>query len=245
MSLLPRSWSRRASRRQVNSSAPERASREDLPGIKADDLSPRAKKRWFEFFIAPVIESNRLFVIAVMMGGIALVEGLALYQLIPLHQRVPYLAEPDEEGKLREVASFKPLTVETAQQADIKFHLRRWARWIFTVDSQTKTNLENATPWVRGAAANQLTEWVEKRDRPGERQARDPDYTRTIEKKIAVTYGQGKTVFLHIELVEKHQGIEIGRQKKLLQIDYEQLPDQLSDDNPVGVAIINFTIGDE
>lgn len=240
-------FSRLAARRQVHGRehAPVATAIAPLPGTIHEDLLPNARKRWFEAFIAPVIEGGRVYRLSVIIGIIAIFEAAAIWRLIPLHERVPYLAEWDEdEGKLREVGQFKPLSAEHVKQRQIDFHVKNWARWIFTIDSQTKRSLEKAAPWVRGAASNELTEWIDKRDRPGEK-ARDPDYTRSIEKKIAVTYGQGKTVFLHIELVERRQGVEIGRLKRLLQADYELLPEQLSDENPIGLAIIHFTVGDE
>lgn len=217
-----------------------------LPGVAPSDFVPGAQKRWYEAFVAPFVDGARNYRISLLLALIALFEGLALWQLIPLRERVPYLAEWDEtEGKFRETGQFRPLSPETVQQRQIDFHARNWTRWILTIDSQTKSNLERASTWVRGAGVNELVDWIEHRDRPGERQAKDPDYTRSIEKKIAITYGQGKTLFLHLELVERRRGVETTRLKKLLQIDYDLVPDQYSDDNPIGLAIIHFTIGDE
>ncbi len=242
LSFLRRSNRREIHGRELSSSH----SAPPLPGTIKEDLLPGAHKRWFEAFVAPFTESGRTSRLGTIIGIIAILEGIALTQLIPLHKPMPYLAEFDEEdGKLREVGKFKPLTEENIKQREIDYHLKKWARWVLTIDSQTKSNLEKAGPWARGAGSNELNEWVDKRDRPGERQARDPDYTRTFEKKIAVSYGQGKTVFFHIELIERRQGVEIGRLKKLMQIDYEMVSEQFSDENPLGLAIIHFTIGDE
>lgn len=233
-------------RREVHGRAAESPPQAPLPGSIRKDFLPGAKKRWFEFFIAPFAERNRSYQISFIVGLIALVEAGALYRLIPLKERVPYLADWEENtGQLVEVGRFKPLSAENVQQQQIDFHLKNWIRWVLVINSQTKTNLERAEPWVRGAAVNELRDWLEK-DKPGEKQVSDPDYSRTIEKKIAVTYGQGKTLFIHVELVSRKQGVELVREKKLVQIDYDiLLKDQFTEENPIGAAVIHFTVGDE
>ncbi|AEV26936.1 type IV secretory pathway, component VirB8 [Azospira oryzae PS] len=216
-----------------------------LPGTIKSDLLPGAKKRWFEAFIAPLLETSRVYRFTVFVCLIALIEAGALYRLIPLHERVPYLADWTEDGQLREVGQFKRLTPENVQQVQVNYHAKTWAKRLLTIGSQTKTNLEAAASWVRGAGVNELNEWLET-DRPGERLASNPDYTRTIEKEIVVTNGQGKTLFLHIELVERNKGVITGRPKKILQIDYDLVPQMMNDrDNPIGLAIIHFMVGDE
>lgn len=231
----------RQKRREVSPSAPSQA----LPGTVHNDFLPGAQKRWFETFVRPIIREGKLFLIAVIFGAVSITQAIALIQLIPLKERIPYLAEWDEaSGTLREVGTFKPISTENIQQRQVDYHARKWVQWLLTINSQTKGNLEQAAVWVRGAAVNELTGWI-KTDRPGERQATDPDYTRTIERKIVITYGQGKTLFLHVELIERKRGVEVGRLNKIVQLDYDLIEDQLRDDNPIGMAIIHFTVGDK
>jgi hypothetical protein len=238
------------SRRQVHKR--EIAPAPALSGAVREDFLPGSKKRFFEAFIAPILEQAKQGRTIVILGIVVICQALALWQLFPLKERIPYVAAWDENaGQFRETGQFKPLTPETVQQRIVDFQARNWVRWVLTIDSQTRGNLERASTWVRSSAVNELQAWIEK-DHPGDRRVKDPDYTRTIEKKIVVTYGQGKTLFLHIELIERNKGIEIGRNRKLVQIDYDMVQSQQSgqvddDDtkNPIDLAVIHFSIGDE
>jgi len=223
-----------------------------LPGTVKEDFIPGSRQRFFEAFIAPNIEKVKQGRTVVILGIIGIFQAMALWQLIPLKERIPYVSEWDENsGQFRESGQFKPLTPENVTQRIVDFQAKNWVRWVLTIDSQTRGNLERASTWVRASAVNELQAWIEK-DHPGDRRVKDPDFTRTIEKKIVVTHGQGKTLFLHIELIERNKGIEIGRNRKLVQIDYDmvqaQQSSQVDDDetkNPIDLAVIHFSIGDE
>jgi hypothetical protein len=245
MSLLFDAISRRRGRQVHGATSLQADVRQPLPGTVTSDLLPSAAKRWFETFIAPVLQSARLFILCVLFGLIAVVEGVALSMLIPLHDKVPYLAEINEDdGKLRESAKFKPLTNEGVKQRQLEYFLKLWVRWVIPINSQTNSNLPKAAGWVRGAAAHELNDWLEKIDRPAERQIKEPNLTREIHKMV-VTYGQGRTAFIHLELIERNAGIETRRIKKLLQLDFELLPEAVTDDNPIGLSPVHFTVADE
>lgn len=231
-------------KRQVHRPAP---AADELPppaGVLTTDFLPNAKKRYAEISVKPFLASARASTLAAAALLIAILEGVALVRLIPLHEKVPYMATFDENGRLAPDERYRPVRIENVQQGQIGASLKRFARYMFTIDSQMKLNFPKTALWVRGAAVNELIEWLEKTDRPFERQAKEPTLTREI-AGLAVTYGSGKTAFLHLELVERTGGTEIKRYKKLLQIEYDTLSDQVNEDNPLGVVAAHFSVGDE
>jgi len=214
------------------------------PGTLASDHKAGASKRYAEGFVLPRVREAR----ALMFGAgaliIAILEGIALTQLIPLHEKVPYMATLNEDGRLVSDPRVKAVRIENVQQAQITASLKRWSRYLLTIDSQLKVNFPKTALWVRGSAVAELDAWLEKEDRPYERQAKDPALTREV-ANIVITYGQGKAAFLHIELVERNAGVELRRLKKLIQTDYDTIADQVSEENPIGVAITHFSVANE
>lgn len=213
-------------------------------GTEATDFSPGAAKRYGEAFVLPRIREARAIVFAAAALGVAILEGVALVRMVPLHEKVPYMATISDDGRLVPDERYKAVRIENVQQAQITASLKRFARYLLTIDSQLKSNFPKTALWVRGAAVAELEAFLDKDDRPYERQVKDPALTREV-ANIAITYGQGKTAFLHIELVERNAGVEVRRLKKLIQTDYDTLSDQVSEENPLGVAISHFSVANE
>lgn len=214
------------------------------PGTLASDHTPGASKRYAEGYVLPRVREARALVIMAGALLVAGLEGIALIRLIPLHEKVPYMATLNEDGRLVPDPRVKAVRIENVQQAQITASLKRWSRYLLTIDSQLKTNFPKTALWVRGSAVAELDAWLEKEDRPYERQAKDPALTREV-ANIVITYGQGKTAFLHVELVERNAGVELRRLKKLIQTDYDTIADQVSEENPIGAAITHFSVANE
>lgn len=242
--------------RQISSSMPradanqrqqleEDMPRPVLPGTVPSDVTGEGK-RYYETFVAPVIKFSRERIVNTVLVAVVLFQAIGISQLIPLHERIPFIAEFDEnDGRLKQDERFKVVGVENVKQKQIDFFARRWARCLWTIDSQLRVNLDTCGRWVRGAAANELLDFYSI-DRAVERLTKEPTLTREFVRKPVITYGQGKTLFMHFELVEKNNGVEIRRTKKIMQIDYALVPELADDDeNPIGFVITHFTSAEQ
>lgn len=223
--------------------APDTVGLPSPPGTLRSDLDPSAPKRYAEAFVFPRLREGRMTLIACLAMVVAIAEAGALITMLPLKERIPYFARIDDTGTLVPDERVVAVKAENVKQAQVSYFLKLWTRNLLTIDAQLRSNLPRTAIWVQGAGANELTEWLEKIDRPAERLGREPTLTREV-AKVVMTYGQGKTAFAHIELVERNAGNEVRRLKKLMQVDYD-LTDQLSDDNPIGLVILHFTVADE
>ncbi len=257
MSLLSFLFGKRRPRRQVigrdpvsRDSLTQATGPDDAPGsippagALPSDFHPGAAKRYGHAFVLPRIQLAKALVSRAGVLLVAILEGVALIMLLPLHEKVPYMAAYDDAGHLVADERYKVVKIENVQQAQITASLKRFARYMFTIDSQLKVNFPKTALWVRGSAVNEINDWLEKTDRPYERQIKEPTLTREV-ASVAVTYSQGHTAFLHIELVERNAGTEIRRYKKLLQADHDQVSDQVSEENPIGLALAHFSVSDE
>ena len=214
------------------------------PGARSSDFLPGAAKRYGHAFVLPRILLAKALVSRAGILLVAILEGVALVMLLPLHEKVPYMAAYDDAGHLVADDRYKVVKIENVQQAQVTASLKRFARYMFTIDAQLTTNFPKTALWVRGAAVNEINDWLEKTDRPYERQTKEPTLTREV-AGVAVTYSQGHTAFLHVELVERNSGTEVRRYRKLLQADYDLVSDQVSEENPIGLALNHFSVSDE
>jgi type IV secretory pathway component VirB8 len=215
------------------------------PGTLAADMLPGSSRRYGEAFVLPRVKLAKAIVSRAGILLVAILEGIALVILVPLHEKVPYIATYDDSGHLVPDERYTVVKIENVKEAQISASLKRFARYMFTIDSQLKVNFPNTALWVRGAAVNELDGWLQKTDRPYERQAKDTALTREV-ANVSVTYSQGgRNAFLHIELVERNAGTETRRYRKLLQADTDLASDQVSEENPIGLAITHFSVSDE
>lgn len=216
-----------------------------LPGqIKSDFLNDST--RYFETFIQPSIALSRSNIRELLLLVAVLLQAGGYFYLLPLKERIPFIAEFNEQsGKLEADDRFKVLGVENVQDKQIYFFTRQWVKNLWTIDSQLRVNLPKTANWVRGAATNELSTFIDK-DKAQERLVRDPNITRELVKKPSITAGAGKTLFVHLELAEKVNGVEVRRLRKLIQLDYELLSEVANDDeNPIGLVFVHFAHTDE
>lgn len=203
-------------------------------------------KRYAEAFVLPRLREARMTLIAFVALIVAVLEAGALILLRPMHERVPYIAEFTEDGGIRRDERFQMLEAQGAvKQPQLNYFVKLWVRRLFTIDSMLSGNLERLAPWVRGAAANELVDWLSRLDRPVAKRSGQPDLTREV-SKLVISYGSGRVIFVHVDLTEKLSGVETARYKKLLQIEYSLLPELVDEEagNPIGLAITHFTVAD-
>lgn len=180
--------------------------------------------------------------------SVAVLAVVGLVLLLPLRKRVPYFFEVDSStGRVA-------LTNRVAEELKVtdsntSYFLRLWVARLVTINAATlKDGLPSAYRWTRAGAQKELDDWVDQ-DKTAERIAKVSGLTREILGVPTVSYNEEKTVaFVDFVWVEKVQGVERERKRKLLTLDFGLVPPKRADedpDNPLGIAITHFTLQDQ
>lgn len=193
-----------------------------------------------------VTDLRRDKVIAWSVSGALLVAFLIAG---PLHKRIPYFLEVDSStgriGLTNRVA--EELKVSDKNSA---YFLSLWTARIVTINAATlKEGLPSAYRWTRAGAQIELDEWTEKTDKTAERIGKTPGLTRELLGRPSVAFNEDKNIaFVDFSWIEKVNGVERERKRKLLTLEFGMVPLKNADDdpdNPLGIAITHFTINDQ
>lgn len=186
--------------------------------------------------------NRRSWLLSLMLG--AGLVGMALTK-----KSKPYFLEVDPTtGKVsatnRVAEEFKPKDVHTA------YFIREWINWVFLMNASTKSNLTKAYGWTKGSATNELDDWALTHDKTAARMATVPGLSREISGLPTVSFNEaGKVAFIDVVLVERNNGIESRRQRKLVTLEFvlmgSEAPASQLADNPLGLVITHFTIADQ
>ena len=167
----------------------------------------------------------------------------------PLHKRIPYFLEVDSStGRIG-------LTNRVAEELKVSdkntaYFLSLWTARIVTINAATlKEGLPSAYRWTRAGAQIELDEWTEKTDKTAERIGKTPGLTRELLGRPSVAFNEDKNIaFVDFSWIEKVNGVERERKRKLLTLEFGMVPLKNADDdpdNPLGIAITHFTINDQ
>ena len=109
--------------------------------------------------------------------------------------------------------------------------------------------MPSAYRWTRAGAQIELDEWTEKTDKTAERIGKTPGLTRELLGRPSVAFNEDKNIaFVDFSWIEKVNGVERERKRKLLTLEFGMVPLKNADDdpdNPLGIAITHFTINDQ
>ena len=167
----------------------------------------------------------------------------------PLHKRIPYFLEVDSStGRIG-------LTNRVAEELKVSdkntaYFLSLWTARIVTINAATlKEGLPSAYRWTRAGAQIELDEWTEKTDKTAERIGKTPGLTRELLGRPSVAFNEDKNIaFVDFSWIEKVNGVERERKRKLLTLEFGMVPLKNADDdpdNPLGIAITHFTINEQ
>lgn len=228
--------------KKATSAASERPAAGTETGLKATsiyvDLVAGLKQQ--------VIDLRRDKTIAWGVSGALLVAFLVAG---PLHKRIPYFFEVDSSsGRIG-------LTNRVAEELkvsdkNVAYFLRLWTARIVTINAATlKDGLPSAYRWTRAGAQTELDDWSEKTDKTAERIGKTPGLTRDLLGSPTVSFNEDKNIaFVDFSWIEKVNGVERERKRKLLTLEFGLVPLKNADDdpdNPLGIAITHFTINDQ
>ncbi|MBZ0296607.1 MAG: type IV secretion system protein [Anaerolineae bacterium] len=217
-----------------------------------DDRTPPGARReglgnWIEAFEAPRAQSRRLAFVASAVSAVAILQGIAIWQMLPLKERIPYFVEADaRSGEVRSSTSvaqiFKP------DEKNLRFFLGRWTTNLLTIDTRSKEYLlPESYMYLRGAALAEWSEWVTKRDQPLKKLVENANYRREARVSSISLVADG-VALVRVTLVGRTGASAAQEIRKLVTIHYSFVPAESEDDvlkNPLGLYITHFTISDE
>ena len=170
----------------------------------------------------------------------------------PMHKRIPYFIEVDSSSGRVGMSSRIAEELKVSDK-NIAFFLNLWTARVVTINAATvKEGLPSAYRWTRGGAQTELDEWSEKTDKTAERIGKTPGLTRDLLGRPSVAFNEDKNIaFIDFSWIEKVNGVERERKRKLLTVEFGFVPPKSSDkepedpDNPLGIAITHFTINEQ
>ncbi len=201
-------------------------------------------------------ERNRAWVFAIAAILVALVEGLALWSMVPLKTATPYYLEVDKlTGEVR--PSDRVATAFDAGSAELslRYFMNLWARRRLALDPEGRiAEREIALAYVMttGAASRQFDEWLDK-ERPFERLKREPGYSREVDLMPASFLSKDVAV-IDATVTEQIAGNTISSKHQRLTLHFTLIPPSAvgSDEdmkrrlrlNPIGFYVTHYSLDD-
>ncbi len=208
---------------------------------------------YFVAFIKPLTDKFVLVLALFIVGAAAVVEGIALTRLIPLHAPKPYFVEVerDAEGQPtgRVERSNRVATEFNPTEANKRYFMKQWLNWTMSISPKLSKDvwLPKASSWTRGKATNQLDDWVNNKEKIGERIEREKTLTREV-KSVSISFLDSSVAVATVTLVERINGVPKNPIRKIVTLEHALVPLESEDqeyDNPIGLAITGFVVNDD
>lgn len=187
--------------------------------------------------------------LAYALAAVAVAQGIAILAMLPLKERVPYFVEARSDGAV--VASQNMATLFTPGERHMAYFIwNRFALPMLTIDEQTSRRLPHVMEVVRGAARDQVIEYIN-HAKIGERMLKDPTLRQDVALDGRIEFVKNDKVsgFALMWAIVKSRSAKSGSVDKRvrIKIDYVLLP--VKDDmevlrNPIGMYITGFKIED-
>lgn len=181
--------------------------------------------------------------------AVALVQGFALSQLIPLKEKIPYWVEV-EEASGRVVASDRGAKTFTPDDNNKRYFIKEWVQSMFSMDQSRSRSLllPKAKSMTRGKAIDQYSLWLEK-DRTIERMLDKPELSRAVEIR-SISFVPGAENVAIIRAAFRTAGVpgESGTEGRVITIHYALVPPQTDEEilrNPIGLFVTEFNVDNE
>lgn len=199
---------------------------------------------FYERYARPILDRNRLFVVAVLEGLAIVALAFALAGLAPLKTVVPYLVQVHNNGSV-EVSDALKSGPWTPSKASLTYWIGLWSRELLTIDGpMTRPQLQKAYGIVRGNAVSQFIRYL-KAHQPVTQAAQSPNLSQTV-KISNLTFVPPNIALVHLGTVTVDTNRRINHSNSwLLTITYGIVPPQTRRalyKNPLGIYVTNFTL---
>lgn len=200
----------------------------------------RAEKRYFEAHGSPKVEASRWFLLSVILLIVLILQGIGIYQMLPLKTVVPYMVNLSRDkgvaAEVVEAKNFKP-------DENVKiFTLTKFVENMRTIDPYlTQENLRNAYQVCRDKAVTEFKQFLDA-EKPVQRLMADKSLLRTL-KFITVNPGtQDNIAFVRVKETER-TGARESSKTYMFTIHYEIIPPttfEMIQKNPAGIFVTHF-----
>lgn len=201
-------------------------------------------------------ERNRAWAFALAAILVALVEGLAIWSMLPLKTSVPYFIEVDKlTGEVRPSDRVATRFEVGGAELTLRYFMNGWAKRRLGLDPEVRiAEKEIALAYVMtsGAATAQFDEWLD-RERPFERLKRDPGYSREVEL-LPASFLSKDVAVIDATVNEQMAGNTISTRHQRLTLHFTLIPPSTegSDEevkrrlriNPIGFYVTHFSLDD-
>jgi type IV secretory pathway component VirB8 len=213
-----------------------------------------ARKQYMDSTGQPHISASRSFVAALVLGGIAVVEGLCIKAMIPLKTVVPYVITVNEATT--EVRTDRAAVTPAAQYnpsvALLDRELFDFVKNMYAMNADAIPIITQqqgrAYAYTRGKATSEFTQFIQS-DQVYQRMAKTPGLVRTVEKKTISHRDDASVVLIRFSATERSKASPDGITRNfVMQMTYTRAqPSKQSeiDSNPLGIYITNFDIQEE
>lgn len=203
-------------------------------------------RRFAERLATPEMVAKISLAYGMLMSVAVIALAIAIAVMLPLKEKVPYFVETRPGGEV--VASNRVAVQFTPDERQMAYFL--WTRFavpLFTIDEQTRQNITNLSHILRGAATQQLVDYLQS-TRLMARLVEEPTWRQEVTPAANVEFFKTSNVSGTAVLwlnVKSRGGREPAERKVRLSVDYVRLPG--SDDaevfrNPLGLYVTSFRI---
>lgn len=205
----------------------------------------QAKAEWAERMGTPIVEKNRWFLIAVMLG-IALILGMVGYNyLLPLKTVEPFVIEVDKlTGESR--ASSMRATSYVPQDREVRYFIAKWIRQLVNIDPSTPDALQAAYGTTRGTAVEEFKDFLKKTNVFAEIK-NDPSLRRITEIS-SINFIQERVAIVRIVTTTRSTSVAASEKRYVVNINFELEPPKEERElmaNPIGFYVTHFDFREE
>lgn len=201
-------------------------------------------RKFLSAFEEPRAKADKMTMLAAVMAGVAIIEAIAIHQMLPLKERVPYFVEVERDSG-RVTASENVARRYKPEEAHVRYFLKQWVENLLTIDTRTREYLLPASYAVlRGDSLQYWREWVETRDRPLKKLQENPLFRREA-RVLSISFVSDKVAVIRVSLTESNTRIAAV---KTVTVHFTIIPPEKEADamaNPTGLTITHFVINDE
>ncbi len=129
--------------------------------VPATHRSNTPKGAWYEIYIKPMVERNRAFMLATILGVACVFLAAALFELIPLHKDVPWIVPVNANTGMPTAHPIQIVGQFTPNQLEVQYFMAVWVRDMLTLNrTLTVGYLKHAYGETSGPAVQLFKNWV-------------------------------------------------------------------------------------
>lgn len=208
------------------------------PGVSVKDA-----QAYLGVFEAPKVANRKLLGALVLVSAVAAFEALAMFRMVPLHERIPYAVTVDAT-----TGNVTPSSTDFKEfhptDANKRYFLNKWVTDLLTVDTGTRDRLPESFAMLRGAAVPEWKSFIFDTYKPLDR-IHQNDQLRVYPTTMAIGFIGDDSAVIRVAL---HDASNTDTRHLLVTVKFAILPPQSDAQvyhNSIGLWITHFQVTDE